>query len=579
MMKKLLFYFLAAALTLASCSKDDSLPLPEVSKIEIVGATEGQMKITTGQTVGFSVECENVAIDRYEWIVNEKIESESVRFDFTPAQRGTYDISVNLYNADGGVTTKQIGELQVVDPAPVIASITCNDEALSDPVDVAVGTAVKLAVEVSNVEVASYAWTIDGDTVETATGATLDIPASEQSGSLAVTVSAVNLDGIASEASAFTVNFNGPYKNGLWIYGSTAGGLGFFDPSGEGTFYEDNLYETVNGEGTGTTNGINDLSIYDNKLYILIPNNQSESSAVIACDSQTLKKEKVITAEGFDPATLQSSSEIYNLQVIDTSKFYILYNSTSASNKTGIGVLKVAPDGMNTFTTINATYGAVGVDGPCYSHMVKNGKYIMVGNGNKIAVIDTETDQVAQTIDVDEDRQVCDVVKGRDGKFYAVVAGKMDKSSPMWTWGMGTFTSSSSVLAIDPQTFDTTEYPLAIDGQSMVNVGNGLYGCMACASPTSDELFFKADGYSTSKVYCFNYQTGETRLFATTQRMLAKYMATDPSGLLYVPTTDYSNVYTEVYRISDGTKMTDIESKIAKVSGDGGIISTYSFAE
>ena len=183
MMKKLLFCFLAAALVLTSCSKDDSLPLPEVSKVEIIGATEGQMKITTGQTVGFSVECENVAIDRYEWIVNEKIESESVRFDFTPAQRGTYDISVNLYNADGGVTTKQIGELQVVDPAPVIASISCNDEALSDPVEVAVGTAVKLTVEVSNVEVASYVWTIDGDTVETATGATLDISASDRSGS------------------------------------------------------------------------------------------------------------------------------------------------------------------------------------------------------------------------------------------------------------------------------------------------------------------------------------------------------------------------------------------------------------
>ena len=105
MMKKLLFCFLAAALVLTSCSKDDSLPLPEVSKVEIIGATEGQMKITTGQTVGFSVECENVAIDRYEWIVNEKIESESVRFDFTPAQRGTYDISVNLYNATYGRST------------------------------------------------------------------------------------------------------------------------------------------------------------------------------------------------------------------------------------------------------------------------------------------------------------------------------------------------------------------------------------------------------------------------------------------------------------------------------------------
>lgn len=51
MMKKLLFCFLAAALVLTSCSKDDSLPLPEVSKVEIIGATEGQMKITTGQTL------------------------------------------------------------------------------------------------------------------------------------------------------------------------------------------------------------------------------------------------------------------------------------------------------------------------------------------------------------------------------------------------------------------------------------------------------------------------------------------------------------------------------------------------
>ena len=32
MMKKLLFCFLAAALVLTSCSKDDSLPLPEVPK-------------------------------------------------------------------------------------------------------------------------------------------------------------------------------------------------------------------------------------------------------------------------------------------------------------------------------------------------------------------------------------------------------------------------------------------------------------------------------------------------------------------------------------------------------------------
>lgn len=42
MMKKLLFCFLAAALVLTSCSKDDSLPLPEVSKVEIIGATKAK---------------------------------------------------------------------------------------------------------------------------------------------------------------------------------------------------------------------------------------------------------------------------------------------------------------------------------------------------------------------------------------------------------------------------------------------------------------------------------------------------------------------------------------------------------
>ena len=211
--------------------------------------------------------------------------------------------------------------------------------------------------------------------------------------------------------------------------------------------------------------------------------------------------------------------------------------------------------------------------------MVKNGKYIMVGNGNKIAVIDTETDQVIRTIDVDEDRQVCDVVKGRDGKFYAVVAGKIDKTAnAFWMW-VTTATSSASVLTIDPQTYATTERTLAIEGLPMVSVGNGLYGCMACASATSDELFIKQEGYSATQIYRYDCQTGKTSVFATTSRSLAKYMTATPDGLLYVPTTDFYHVYTEVYRISDGTRMTGVESRIGKVAGDGGIVSTYSFAE
>ena len=68
------------------------------------------MKITTGQTVASRSSAKTSRSTATNGSSTEKIESESVRFDFTPAQRGTYDISVNLYNADGGVTTKQIGE-------------------------------------------------------------------------------------------------------------------------------------------------------------------------------------------------------------------------------------------------------------------------------------------------------------------------------------------------------------------------------------------------------------------------------------------------------------------------------------
>ena len=81
------------------------------------------------------------------------------------------------------------------------------------------------------------------------------------------------------------------------------------------------------------------------------------------------------------------------------------------------------------------------------------------------------------------------------------------------------------------------------------------------------------------RIYRYDCQTGKTSVFATTSRSLAKYMTATPDGLLYVPTTDFYHVYTEVYRISDGTRMTGVESRIGKVAGDGGIVSTYSFAE
>ena len=215
--------------------------------------------------------------------------------------------------------------------------------------------------------------------------------------------------------------------------------------------------------------------------------------------------------------------------------------------------------------------------------MLKVGQNVYIGCGNKLKVFDSETDKELTSIMIAEDRQIADVVRGRDGNVYALVAGAMAKTG-YWLWGMEPFTSPASVLTIDPQTFVYTETPILIDGQQL-DVNAGLEGAGTCASLTSDEIFFKGGGgYSTTKVYKFNYKTGVTSLFVDIAdkslfSMVSKYMATDPEGHLYVPTTNYSEVVIGVFDIATGAQLNDVQNEIGAIKGDGGIFSTYALAE
>ena len=125
---------------------------------------------------------------------------------------------------------------------------------------------------------------------------------------------------------------------------------------------------------------------------------------------------------------------------------------------------------------------------------------------------------------------------------------------------------------------------ILIDGQQ-IDVNAGLEGAGTCASLTSDEIFFKGGGgYSTTKVYKFNYKTGVTSLFVDIAdkslfSMVSKYMATDPEGHLYVPTTNYSEVVIGVFDIATGAQLNDVQNEIGAIKGDGGIFSTYALAE
>ena len=131
-------------------------------------------------------------------------------------------------------------------------------------------------------------------------------------------------------------------------------------------------------------------------------------------------------------------------------------------------------------------------------------------------------------------------------------------------------------------------------GREMIKIGNKVFKVSDISYVywrrfkfhlTGIEIFFKGGGgYSTTKVYKFNYKTGVTSLFVDIAdkslfSMVSKYMATDPEGHLYVPTTNYSEVVIGVFDIATGAQLNDVQNEIGAIKGDGGIFSTYALAE
>lgn len=569
-MKKLLYYFLFVWVLAVACTDDVVSPEPEVSNVEISGASPvgGKLQVTSGESVVFAVKCENTEISGYEWFVNDVSRSKETRFTFTAGERGTYVVKVRLTSSDNVSKEQEVGIVRVVDKAPVIEKVTFSDVPVEGSVDVVVGSPAKFTVTSTNVEILGYQWTVNGAVVEDAHSSTYQLK--DSVGVFAVNVAVFNRDSV-SASTGFTVNISGPYKEGLLFYGTTSEGLAFFNPRNEGTFYADNLFKTINGTNIGS-GGVNDLYVSGNKLYLLTPTSASKRAQVVVCDAQTLVKQEIITADGFNPDQL---GQIYNLVVVSKDKAYIGYNRSNAGNVSGVRVLDMKNKTFSA-TDIPGTGGKLGVEGPAWSRMLKTGKNIWVGCGSKLQVIDSTTDAVVKTIEIDAKRQITDIVKGRDGKVYALVAGSADKSSPAWLWGPS-YTTPASVVCVDPKTFAYTEDQILIDGKK-TDIGGGLENASACASLTGDEIFFKASGFSTSKVYRYNYKTKETSLFVSVDGSISKYMATDKDGYLYVPLViSYAYVEVSVYRISDGTEMKETEGKMDRINGDGGICSTYRF--
>ena len=367
----------------------------------------------------------------------------------------------------------------------------------------------------------------------------------------------------------------GPYASGIFVYGTTYEGLAFYDPDKDGgTFYGNNIYVKANdGETSIGAGGVNDICIYNGKIYILTPSSSDNKSQIVVCDAETLKKEKVITADGFNSTAL---GQIYNLMVVNENKFYIGTNNGIVDNNGRISVLTVDGAGIASFTgPIEGTNGFIGEEGPMWSRMLRSGNYVLAGCGSRLQFINTSTDAVDKTIELDPARQIIDILEGRDGNIYAVVGGK----ATGYPYSM-VYTSTTSVIKIDMSDFSYDETELKIDGADVI-VKGGLEAS-ACASLTSDEIFMMQNGWTIGNIYSYNYTTKKTTVFAQPSApagysVYAKYMATDRNGQLYVPVTNYSNISIMVFDIATGERNSEIEAKFSAVPGDGGLISTYIF--
>lgn len=380
----------------------------------------------------------------------------------------------------------------------------------------------------------------------------------------------------------------GLYESGIFYYGTTHEDLAFYDPA-KSKFYPGNLFENKNEETVGVDDGfnggINSIYVYGDKIYLLTPTtSETDDKAGLAriavVDAKTFELKKSIYSAGFNTTTL---GNIFNLMVVNENRFYVSSNKSDwneGTNDSKINVIKV--DGTNfSVSTITGTSGALGVDGPHNANMLKHRNYVLVGCGSKIKFIDTATDRVdeSKTIEVDPDRQVLDILKGRDGNIYAVVGGKIDGSYPY----PNSYTTTASVLKIDPLSYTFSSTDMSVDG-GIVAV-KGAYESTACASLTSDEIFmmqYAAWPDTPTKIYSFNYRTGTTTVFADVQfdtgYGFSKYMAADKKGHLYVPVTNYSNVKPMVFDIATKQRNTDVEAKFnAEMKGDGGFVSTYMF--
>ncbi len=565
-MKKFLLV-LASVLVFYACSDNEKtfIPAPEITDVVIDGSSEDTpLRIELGETLSFSLNLKEQMDVTYSWLLDEKEVSTAEKFVFTPDKTGEYQLNVVLTNKDGIATPKEVGVIEVIHPIPVITGLFSEDKEISGEIEITATSKHSFEVKADKASDAIYYWLINGDTIQDANEPALEYDLGI-SGKLTVTIE--NKDNVSVSKD---VELVGPYKNGVYIFGTSYTGLCFI--SEDGVQEKDNIYETVNeGEKLGDS-GINDFVIYNNKVYILIPSiSYSDKRAqIVVADAQTMKKIDAITATGFSSADLGT---IYNLAIINENKAYIGSNKIAGGNISSVKVLDMK-EKMMAEAEIEGTSGKIGSEGPAWARMLTIGERTLVACGPKVQVINNATDKVEKTIDF-EAGQVVDIVKGRDNTIYALVNPKASGSP-------------ATIAAINKETFAVdTRTELAYNSKNITFNSGGMTNARVAVSPVSDDILFSVAGpnawSSSSEIYKYNYTSQEVELFADVKNnaratAMNGYMGIDSKGILFVPLSgqySYQNEAIIAYDVKTGDLLTTSYSRLKQ--GEGNVVPTWMF--
>lgn len=418
-------------------------------------------------------------------------------------------------------------------------------------------------------EIKTYEWILNGEPIDGAVDKEYKF-ALGLSGVLKVLVELED-----SRTASAEIKLVGPFKDGTFFFGTTEESLSFM--SSDTKFYDNNVYDLVNGKYQGK-GGINDMQIFNNKLYILSPSSASQKAQLAIVDAQTLKEIDVVTAEHFNAREL---GEIYNLLVISDEKAYIGHNKSSSGNISGVRVLNIKE---KTFSSadLDGTSGKLGVDGPAWARMkYANGK-AFIACGSKIQVLDTTTDAVIKTIELHKDRQVVDLLSAKDKtKLYALVNGEEDKSNPMWLMGYGSGTTTpASFVEIDLSDFSISETELILDNKE-IKIKGGLGASFSIGSPIANEIYF-SDKDDNTLIYKFNIDDKSISVFVNTTEDtnatgLNGYMGIDNNGVLYIPYSGKYSYQNESIISFDTNSGKLINKDIETMPGEANALSTAMF--